>query len=73
MSVLTPENQKYADAYYGQLKDATILTARGKVQGEQLWPTFTVRLADGTMRVIEVSRDSEGNGPGFLFGLPDVR
>lgn len=30
------------------------------------FPFFT--LDDGSK--IEVSRDSEGNGPGFLFGLP---
>jgi len=28
-------------------------------------------LDDGT--VVEVSRDSEGNGPGFLFGLPEPK
>jgi len=28
-------------------------------------------LDDGTK--LEVSRDEEGNGPGFLFGLPQVK
>lgn len=32
------------------------------------YPFF--KLNDGTK--IEVSRDEEGNGPGFLFGLPMV-
>lgn len=73
MSVLEPRDQKFADTYYGQLKDATILSARGKEHDGQLWPTFTVRLPNGAQCVIEVSRDTEGNGPGFLFGLPDVR
>lgn len=34
------------------------------------WPTFTVRKPDGTEYVIEVAQDEEGNGAGFLFGLP---
>jgi hypothetical protein len=29
-----------------------------------------MKLDDGTK--VEVSRDEEGNGPGFLFGLPTV-
>ena len=33
------------------------------------FPFFT--LNDGSK--IEVSRDEEGNGPGFLFGLPDPK
>lgn len=33
------------------------------------FPFFT--LDDGSK--IEVSRDEEGNGPGFLFGLPEAQ
>ena len=34
------------------------------------FPSFTARLKDGSETDIEVSRDPEGNGGGFLFGLP---
>ena len=35
------------------------------------FPQITVKVGKETF-VLEVSRDSEGNGPGFLFGLPRV-
>jgi hypothetical protein len=34
------------------------------------WPQLTFMNANGDTMVIEVARDEEGNGPGFLFGLP---
>lgn len=30
-----------------------------------------ITLDDGT--VLEISRDEEGNGPGFIFGLPQTK
>lgn len=33
------------------------------------WPTLTFENDAGERLVVEVSRDEEGNGPGFLFGL----
>jgi len=33
------------------------------------WPTLTCRRPDGEQFVVEVSKDPEGNGAGFLFGL----
>lgn len=31
------------------------------------WPALAVELPDGRVLQVEVSRDSEGNGPGYLF------
>jgi len=62
--------------YYAALKGATI-TAAGVELGEDehgtgndCWPTITATLANGDKVKLEVSQDEEGNGPGFLFGLP---
>jgi hypothetical protein len=32
---------------------------------------FLVKLANGQLTELVVSQDEEGNGGGFLFGLPD--
>ena len=59
--------------YYTQLMGATI-TGFELVQDEYedyiFWPTFTMT-KDGETFTIEVSQDEEGNGAGFLFGLPN--
>lgn len=34
------------------------------------WPRITVDMPNGTLYELEVSTDPEGNGPGYLFGLP---
>jgi hypothetical protein len=34
------------------------------------FPTFTIRFANGEVGQIEISQDPEGNGGGFVFGLP---
>jgi hypothetical protein len=41
-----------------------------EVDGGAEFPAFTVKTPSGETFVVEVSRDPEGNGPGFLFGLP---
>ena len=60
--------------YYTQLVGAKI-TGFELVQDEYdentLWPTFTATKGKDTF-TLEVSKDPEGNGEGFLFGLPDV-
>lgn len=64
---------KFYGGYFGQLVGATILEFHLAVDEEdewgEYWPTFKVRLADGSERTIEISQDEEGNGPGFIFGL----
>lgn len=64
--------------YYKQLVGATILSFEGvNLSDEDVklgvgpgFPCFKVKFADGTFGLIEVSRDPEGNGGGFVFGLP---
>ena len=74
--------QFYRD-YYGALLGARILKVeltQGEYEG-QYWPTFTVKTkatrktatrdaVPAQTLTVEVSQDEEGNGPGFLFGLP---
>lgn len=35
------------------------------------WPHIWVRLPTGEKCHLEISRDEEGNGPGFIFGIPN--
>ena len=76
----TPQEQRkrqeidFYTRYYTQLVGATI-TGFELVQDEYdehtMWPTFTAKKGKNTF-TLEVSQDPEGNGEGFLFGLPDV-
>ena len=63
---------KFYKNYYGSLVGATITKATvSKADDEgNSWPTFNVTLKDGTKLELELSQDEEGNGPGFMFGLP---
>ena len=66
------EEREFYTKYYSQLIGCKItgfvLTEDSE---DNLWPTFTVKKT-GVKEpyIIEVSQDEEGNGPGFLFGLP---
>ena len=53
--------------YYKQLEGAKIVRFYGMSEGE--FPTFEVELDNCQIVKIEVSRDPEGNGGGFIFGL----
>lgn len=60
---------RWFERHYGQLRGATIEEV-GQAEGDyptESWPVLIVRMADGTRRQVEVSRDPEGNGPGHLF------
>ena len=61
--------------YYSQLVGA-IITGFTMVPDEYedhiIWPTFTAQKGKETF-TLEISQDPEGNGEGFIFGLPDVR
>ena len=65
--------KKFYMNYYKPLIGAKIIDTTIKVEddfgADQFWPQITVE-KDGQQFVLEVSRDEEGNGPGFLFGLP---
>ena len=59
--------------YYSQLNGATINYYAGMHEDEMCssaFPQFRVTLVDGEQILLEVSSDAEGNGGGFLFGLP---
>jgi hypothetical protein len=63
---------KFYEDYFGVLVGAKILSFKMAVDPDEgdYWPTFLVKLADDSIIEIEVSQDEEGNGPGFIFGLP---
>lgn len=66
------EKQFWED-YYSQLVGG-VVKGFGVVEEEDgYWPCFNVKLITGELVQIEVSQDPEGNGPGFLFGLPKVK
>ena len=64
--------------YYQQLLGATIITFEGMNRDsdsdtyhlDEGFPCFKLKFKDGTYGLIEISRDPEGNGGGFIFGLP---
>jgi len=75
--VITTSKEFY-EKYYGALVGATITKVELEPDEEfprDFWLKMTVKTpSDGRYQgeefAIEVSRDEEGNGPGFLFGLP---
>ena len=68
--------KKYYESYYGSLAGAVIDSVNIIIEDEygnsEFWPTFNVTLKDGFKVVLEIAQDPEGNGPGFIFGLPSV-
>jgi hypothetical protein len=68
------EANAFWDKYYRQLEGATVVQFVGVVPDENeeyiAFPTLVVRLKDGSICELEISQDPEGNGGGFIFGLP---
>jgi hypothetical protein len=68
------EANAFWDKYYRQLEGATVVQFVGVVPDElEEWiafPTLVVRLKDGSICELQISQDPEGNGGGFIFGLP---
>lgn len=74
---MTDETKKqisdFWNNYYKSLEGATITKFSGMhddEMGGDGFPAFFVRFANGDEGLIEISRDPEGNGGGFIFGLP---
>jgi len=70
---MTTKADNFYRRYYSALEGATILKYVGMVEEEYSgspFPKFLVRFADGREDEIEISQDEEGNGGGFIFGLP---
>jgi len=61
------------NSYYSELEGATILKfveMRSDEFGGSNFPVFLVKFSNGSIGEIEISQDEEGNGGGFIFGLP---
>jgi len=74
---VTPEQLKARETafwqeYYGAFEGATIIKFLGVIEDDPTassgFPTFEIKYRDGSIGKMEVSRDPEGNGGGFLFG-----
>ena len=72
MYMLNAKDRNFYADYYGSLVGATItkVTISDDDEEGNSWPQFYVTLKDGTKLELELSQDEEGNGPGFMFGLP---
>ena len=72
MYMLNDKDRKFYADYYGSLVGATItkVTISDDDDEGNSWPVFDVTLKAGTKLELELSQDEEGNGPGFMFGLP---
>lgn len=66
------DEKQFQKDYYGQLVGFTVTQVEQKVEDmggyEEVWPQITLKKGPKEIQ-LEVSRDEEGNGPGFLFGL----
>lgn len=63
---MNPRFRKFYEKYYGQMVGKTVQTVGIHEDGVPY-----IAFTDGT--VVEVLRDEEGNGPGFIAGLPAVK
>ena len=59
--------------YLAPLAGATIKSVEIKADDDGYWPTLHVKTKEGDGLTLEVPQDEEGNGPGFIFGLPMPR
>jgi len=64
---------KYAEGYYASAVGLTIVAVEHKVDEytDDVWTTLIAVDQQGNQFPLEISQDPEGNGPGFLFGLPN--
>lgn len=68
----TTVSNDFYTKYYGDLVGAKIISFDGMVEdefGSSPFPTFTVAFKDGSKGQIQIYRDEEGNGGGFISGL----
>jgi hypothetical protein len=65
--------KNFYEKYYKALEGATIIEFIGMNEddfGGKPFPSFKVKLKNNVYLNIEISQDEEGNGGGFIFGLP---
>lgn len=69
---INAREEAFWQIYYGGFEGATITKFLGIVDDDPTasggFPTFEIKFADGSIGKMEVSKDPEGNGGGFLFG-----
>lgn len=76
LHIRTKKDAEFYEKYFGTLDGATISNVRmvqeeGDYADHEFWPTFDVTTKDGQkFKDCAISQDEEGNGPGFIFGLP---
>lgn len=71
MYIHTTQKDWYRRYYEGAVGLTIVaFTWKGEEDGE-LFPALVCKAPNGEIVVLEISQDPEGNGPGFVFGLPD--
>jgi hypothetical protein len=76
MARRTDPEKLFLEQYMQPLVGCTITAVRVKVEDGQCWPVIvaqSIRRRPGQpleVFELEISRDPEGNGPGWIFGLP---
>lgn len=63
----------WLERYLKPLVGFTVTEVEARVEDGHVWPVIHLVMKDrkGAENIIlEISRDEEGNGPGFVFGLP---
>jgi hypothetical protein len=66
--------QRWNQGYYSALNGAKIINFVGTDEDEfggTGFPKFLAQLSNGEIVELVLSQDPEGNGGGFMFGLPD--
>lgn len=72
-------DEAWARAYYGQLQGMKItgIVTQWDEESRDTWVRLIAERTNENGSIerfsLEISQDAEGNGPGFLFGLPSVR
>ena len=66
------DERKYLDKYYRPLEGATIRRVSVYRENGEVWTTFSATLDGGGIVFLDLVSDEEGNGPGYLLGLPRV-
>lgn len=73
MNKYTENEIKYCEGYYASAVGLTIVAVEVKYDEytNDVWTTLIAEDKKGNRFPLEISQDPEGNGPGFLFGLPN--
>lgn len=61
------------DHHFRQLVGCKVIGFEMQDDGDDMWPALIMRTDDGEEVAVVLSRDPEGNGPGFAFIEPVER